>query len=544
MSYVVAFEEDASARDVTRRYAKAFNAKTRKLRVENTRNGEQWWGRALRYYEKPFPEERDEAEVSELTAKVAAEPMPRNVQDFKNHPIYALERHLRRNEVVYPKRVIGQVSLGKSSSKSQKLEPVYRRTDIHACRSADGWYRLGRDIIIGEQPLKRVRANRNKFSINDDDENGIIEVPVYAYFQTNIYIPPPVIQGKVPKNVYGNLDIYTSTMVPPGGVHINHPAASQAAKILGIDYADAVTGFDFKGRHGTAVIRGAIVASEYCEALEEVLNNLEHERLQAEQGVKSAEVLGMWKHFLLKLRIAERVKGYAVEGEEGKDETGIDTDDASYGGSEKGGSGFFPEPDETFSSPRPVSTFRDGTEPDSPMHGGGGFEPEPGFEDHEALGGGSTPKETPQGIAELQPSLPLNTVCNTEFTHLAHRKELSHFNLVVVWDNKPNSTGSMNPGGRIHNTAGTASSMPEVGEETHEQDVFKDNDNPPGTVPTDPTATEDSKAISEDTAPRDISPARSRASQEDNSSEHNDNEEGSLLSEDPEDKDAIPEWLM
>jgi xeroderma pigmentosum group C-complementing protein len=37
MSYVIAFEEDASARDVTRRYASQYNAKTRKLRVENTK---------------------------------------------------------------------------------------------------------------------------------------------------------------------------------------------------------------------------------------------------------------------------------------------------------------------------------------------------------------------------------------------------------------------------------------------------------------------------------------------------------------------------
>lgn len=543
MSYVVAFEEDASARDVTRRYAKAFNAKTRKLRVESTRNGERWWGRALRYYEKPFLEDRDETEVSELTAKVAAEPMPRNVQDFKNHPIYALERHLHRNEVVHPKRVIGQVSLGKPGSKSQKLEPVYRRTDIHTCRSADGWYRLGRDIKIGEQPLKRIRANRSKFSINDDDEDDITEVPVYAHFQTNIYIPPPVVQGKIPKNVYGNLDIYTPTMVPPGGVHINHLAASQAAKILGIDYADAVTGFDFKGRHGTAVIRGAIIASEYREALEEVLNGLKHERLQAEQEVKSAETLGMWKHFLLKLRIAKRVKGYAIEGEEGEDETGIDADDASYGESEEGGGGFFPEPDQAVSSPRPASTFRDGTEPDSPVHEGGGFEPEHGFEDDKALGGGFIPEET-QDIAEPQPSFPSTTIGDTGYTNTAHRKEPSHFNLVVVPHNQPGSTGNVDPGGNIRNTTGTASPIPEIEEETPDQDVFKDNGNPPGTVPTDPTATEDPEIVSKEVAPKDVLPAQSRASQEDNPSEHSDNEEGSLLSEDPGDEDAIPEWLM
>jgi xeroderma pigmentosum group C-complementing protein len=135
MSYVVAFEDDASARDVTRRYTKAFNAKTRKSRVEITRNGEKWWNDALMAYEKPFLEDRDEAEISELTSKSAAEPMPRNIQDFKDHPVYALERHLRRNEVIFPKRVIGHVGLSKTTSKSDNLETVYRRSDVHLVRT-------------------------------------------------------------------------------------------------------------------------------------------------------------------------------------------------------------------------------------------------------------------------------------------------------------------------------------------------------------------------------------------------------------------------
>lgn len=77
--------------------------------------------------------------------------MPRNVQDFKDHPRYALERHLRRNEVIYPKDEIGKVATGKvasSSPASKSLEPVHRRRNVHTVRSADGWYRLGRDVKV------------------------------------------------------------------------------------------------------------------------------------------------------------------------------------------------------------------------------------------------------------------------------------------------------------------------------------------------------------------------------------------------------------
>ena len=54
MSYVVAFEDDGVARDVTRRYAKAINAKTRKRRVEVTKGGVIWWRRTMRHFDRGF----------------------------------------------------------------------------------------------------------------------------------------------------------------------------------------------------------------------------------------------------------------------------------------------------------------------------------------------------------------------------------------------------------------------------------------------------------------------------------------------------------
>lgn len=332
-SYVVAFEEDASARDVTRRYTKVFNAKIRKMRVESTKNGEAWWKRVLQHYEKPFIEDRDEIEISELTAKTASEPMPRNMQDFKDHPIYALERQLRHNEVIHPKRVTGHVSLGKAGAKGAS-EPVYRRSDVHTLRSANKWYRLGRDIKVGEQPLKRIPAKGRDLALDEDAE----ETTLYALFQTETYKPPPVVQGRIPKNAYGNLDIYVPSMVPPGGVQVQHPSAAYAARLLGIDYADAVTGFNFKGRHGTAVLQGVVVATEYGEAVEEVLECLEQEKMQSEMEEKSAQLLRVWKHLLLRLRIAERVKEYAVEGEADDEASGLEEP-------EEGG-GFLPESDD------------------------------------------------------------------------------------------------------------------------------------------------------------------------------------------------------
>lgn len=147
MSYVLAFEEDGSARDVTKRYVKAYNAKTRRERVEMTNGGERWWRRVMKMYRRRHHMDRDQLEDAELATKEAAEPMPKNVQDFKGHPYYALERHLKRHEVIHPKREVGKIGAGRASS-TNFLEPIYRRRDVHIVKSADKWYRSGREIKV------------------------------------------------------------------------------------------------------------------------------------------------------------------------------------------------------------------------------------------------------------------------------------------------------------------------------------------------------------------------------------------------------------
>ena len=76
--------------------------------------------------------------------------MPKNIQDFKEHPLYALERHLKKNEVIHPRTEVGKVAVGKAggTAGSKRLEPIYRRRDVHKLKSASAWYRLGRDIKV------------------------------------------------------------------------------------------------------------------------------------------------------------------------------------------------------------------------------------------------------------------------------------------------------------------------------------------------------------------------------------------------------------
>lgn len=378
MSYVIAFENDGTARDVTTRYVRAYNAKTRKNRVEVTKGGERWWRKVLNLFDRPYDLDRDQVEDAELAAKEAAEEMPRNVQDFKDHPYYALERHLRRNEVIHPKREVGKVTIGKAgtSGTDKALESIYRRRDVQVVKSADSWYRLGREIKPGEQPVKRVQARRGhearleEDDPADEDKEGA-GTGLYTPFQTVTYEAPPVVNGRIPRNEYGNLDIYVPTMVPKGGVHIVHPETAHAAKILGIDYADAVTGFEFRGRHGTALIKGAVVATEYAEAVQAVISGFEDQRAEAEELRKSHEAVRMWKRFMIGLRIKERIEGYEVEGEIDVVKKELEKVDEEMEDEE--GGGFVPERDEVNAEPTVArSYYQYPTE----NGGGGGFLPE------------------------------------------------------------------------------------------------------------------------------------------------------------------------
>jgi xeroderma pigmentosum group C-complementing protein len=204
---------------------------------------------------------------------------------------------------------------------------------------------------------------------DDDGEDGDPErvglfgdaargyTPLYMVEQTDEYVAPPVVGGRVPKNKFGNLDLYVPSMVPRGGVHIRHERAAQAAFILGVDYAPALTGFEFRGRHGTAVLHGVVVPEETGEAVWAVIEGLVDMEAEEEQERRTRRALKMWSRLLKGLRIRERIwagvdEEAEAEGEEkvegkGKGKEAVEDDVGMEDVSEDdtGGGGFF-VPDE------------------------------------------------------------------------------------------------------------------------------------------------------------------------------------------------------
>ncbi|POS79802.1 hypothetical protein DHEL01_v201807 [Diaporthe helianthi] len=328
LSYVIAFDEDGSGKDVTRRYTKAYNAKTRRMRVDGPLipedGGKKWWRKVMRRYKQHgHRSDLDQIEDNELSGFEAREPMPRNVADFKDHPVYALERHMRRHEVLAPEApVVGKVGAGSKGP----LEKIYRRRDVRAAKSVDKWYRLGREINPGEEPVKvlprrKRRQRRGRRAVDDDQGDSSSSddpvlgprpskgVPIFTFDQTSLYVPPPVVAGRIPKNKFGNLDLYVPSMVPAGGAHVPHPRAGHAAHILGVDYAPALTGFDWRGHKGTAVYNGIVVPAEAEEGVRAVIDGFEDLEAMLEEERRSKRALAAWKRLLRGMRIRKSVFG-------------------------------------------------------------------------------------------------------------------------------------------------------------------------------------------------------------------------------------------
>ncbi|BGP27913.1 DNA repair protein Rad4 [Rhodotorula toruloides] len=311
LAYVVALEEDGSVRDVTPRYTRAFTNVTLKLRVPTSskarkeNGGDDWFAGVIKPFKRSFELNRDREEEEELWHRQTNAPFPTSLGGFKNHPNYVLEQHLHRDEALLPSA--RSVGLFKGDT------PVFRRSDVVTVKSQENWYRVGRAIKPAEIPMKFVKQRavtinrRREEELAKMDGGTVDEQPLYAESQTEVYVPPPVRDGKVPKNNFGNIDLFTSSMLPEGAVHLPSKVAAKCAKELGIDFAEAITGFEFRQRRAIPVMAGIVVAAEHAETLQEAILALEQSTLERQLAKQQDRVLKRWKKLIQGLRIRQRL---------------------------------------------------------------------------------------------------------------------------------------------------------------------------------------------------------------------------------------------
>ena len=346
--YVVAYSPDKSAKDVTTRYlrrrtwpgkTKGYRLPVEKIPVPGRgRKGQFFeydWARVImRIYKRPESQRTIVDDIEDAQDLQPKQPDKKpakegdTLQSLRTSTEFILERFLRREEALRPgSKPTRTFTTGKGAK--AKEEPVYRRADVVKCLSAESWHKEGRQIKMGETPLKRVPIRAvtllRKREV-DELERETGEKPkqgLYAKFQTEYIIPPPIRNGVIPKNEYGNIDCFVPSMVPRGAVHVPWPGTVRICKKIGIDYAEAVTGFEFGSKMAVPVIEGVVIASENEELLTDAWMAEEAEKRKKEQLKNEKRILQTWRKFLFGLRIAERVReeyGGALEKDHEEDE--------------------------------------------------------------------------------------------------------------------------------------------------------------------------------------------------------------------------------
>jgi len=356
--YIVAFGTGNHAMDVTRRYAKRWTKTSRQRHNEidgwwehctllglrqDAKNwlrcNEEMLSKAQRKgFEVAMNEDMEEKERLDLQSRGLEEDLPTSLDGFRRHPFFVLEKHVRKYEGLKPDtKVVGFF----------KGENVYLRADVVELCSRTGWRRRGR-IVMGaevENPVKKVEPrgkavtidftenqlpppsmslskpletlngkevreeSEKNFAKKDGNEEGEAEeqieeeeeggpmgkIPLYGEWQTDKYQPPSIGEdGSIPKNEYGNVELWSPEHCPIGAVHINDSLVEKAAKQLGIDYAGALVGFEQKIFRMLPKFDGIIVAKSNEQIVRDAAEMLRQERIRKAAEKKSEEVLKRW----------------------------------------------------------------------------------------------------------------------------------------------------------------------------------------------------------------------------------------------------------
>ncbi|MCJ1294343.1 hypothetical protein MMC34_005901 [Xylographa carneopallida] len=334
-AYVVAFSADGTAKDVTTRYLKRhmWPGKTKGVRMPvekipildkrgKVKHYEEydWFKTVMSGYVRNAKMRNAVDDLEEATDLKAIKPEKKEakegeetLQGYKQSATYVLERHLRREEAILPgSEPVKTFVTGKGDK--AKEEPVYLRKDVVVSRTSESWHKEGRKVKEGEHPMKMVPIRAvtliRKREIEEAERDGgeKLKQGLYSIDQTEWIIPPPIQNGVIPKNAFGNMDCFVPTMVPEGAVHIPLRGTMKICKRLGIDFAEAVTGFEFGNQRAVPVITGVVIASEHEDAVIGEWEKDEEERRIKEEGKREKAALSMWRKFLMGLRIIERVQ--------------------------------------------------------------------------------------------------------------------------------------------------------------------------------------------------------------------------------------------
>jgi xeroderma pigmentosum group C-complementing protein len=188
-----------------------------------------WWNQIVGYF--AFDANRSTDEWVELNKiernkqiEIEKKDLPRNPKEFRYSKHYILPSMLKKNEGFLPNSKPLEVKF--------KDELIYEKSTMCKLYSKARWRREMRRIKKGEEPVKKVMAMAGQGEILQD---------LFGEWQTEVFENELNPDGTLPKNEYGNFEIFNGPL-PKGVVYINLHGVGRLCKKLGIEYVEAVVG--------------------------------------------------------------------------------------------------------------------------------------------------------------------------------------------------------------------------------------------------------------------------------------------------------------
>ncbi|MED6180372.1 hypothetical protein PIB30_009725 [Stylosanthes scabra] len=248
---------------------------------------------------------RSSLEDIELETRALTEPLPTNQLAYKGHPLYAIERWLTKYQVLHPKGPILGFCKG---------HHVYPRTCVQTVKTKERWLREGMQVKANELPVKELKPSAKTQKLQDfeaDDyecTDSKENIKLYGSWQLEPLNLPHAMNGIVPKNERGQVDVWSEKCLPPGTVHLRFPRAFSVAKRLEIDYAPAMVGFEFKNGRSYPVFDGIVVCAEFKDVLLEAFAEEEQRRQEEEKRRDETEALRRWYQLISSIVTRQRLK--------------------------------------------------------------------------------------------------------------------------------------------------------------------------------------------------------------------------------------------
>ena len=346
IAYTLAYNSDSTAKDVTVRYlkrpqlpgrTKGFRMPVEKVPIHNKKGKvlryeeQDWFSTVILPFLRPHPKRSEADKKEDETDLLVFKPAnagegkqkigEESLQWYKQSAEFVLERHLRREEALLPSAApLRTFTSGKGDK--EITEPVYARSQVVVCKTVESWHKEGRQILPGAQPMKMVPVRavtliRKREMEEVQRETGEkLKQGLYSRDQTEWIIPPPIgPDRRIPKNAFGNMDVYVPSMVPQGSVHVRLKGCAKLCRKMELDHAEACVGFEFGKQRAVPVLFGVVVAEENEQMVRDAWRAEQEIQRRKEDVKREALVLHLWRKFTMGLRIVERMKSeYAASG--------------------------------------------------------------------------------------------------------------------------------------------------------------------------------------------------------------------------------------